>query len=253
MNDPFAELRDDLLRCNKCGSCAAVCPTYGALRRETASARGRVSLIAAYLAGEVEATAEFEDLLYYCLSCRACAATCPNGVRVDRLVLAARAALTARDGKSRVRRVIFDSLLPYPGRSRCCHVANASLPGVRSARACRSHRSGRSPSRQAIDVRADAAALPCAPGEARCGRPFARPGPRRGRVGYFLGCAQNLAYPETARATVALLNLAGFDVITPPDTACCGMPAHAYGEVDVAADWPSATSPPSPARRWMQW
>ncbi|MHB9090570.1 MAG: (Fe-S)-binding protein [Chloroflexota bacterium] len=234
MTDPFADLREDLLHCNKCGSCAAVCPTYNALRRETTSARGRVSLIAAYLAGEIEATAEFEELLYYCLSCRACAATCPNGVRVDRLVLAARAALVARDGKSPVRRAIFGRLLPYPGRLdaimwparlyQACGMRGLvdrsgiidHLPGNLSVYGQMLPRVPIGPAKRAV------AGLSHAHGELR------------GRVGYFLGCAQNLAFPDTARATVALLNLAGFDVVTPPDTTCCGMPAYAYGEVEVA-------------------
>ena len=235
MRDLFAGLREDLLRCNRCGTCASVCPTYAALRRETTSARGRVSLIDAFLAGEIEATEEFRSLLYYCLSCHACATACPNGVRADKLVLAARATLARADGRSPVRRAIFEGLLPHPGR------LDAALWPARLYEALGL--------RSLVDRSGLADLLPGALGT--YGRmlpsmplrpaldtiPAVSPatGPRRGRVGFFLGCAQNLAFPDAARATVALLNLAGYDVLTPRATVCCGMPAFAYGELDVAA------------------
>ncbi|MHB1415149.1 MAG: (Fe-S)-binding protein [Chloroflexota bacterium] len=236
MNDPFEGVREDLQRCNKCGTCASVCPTYGALRRETTSARGRVSLIEAFLAGELAADDELHELLYTCLSCHSCVPACPNGVRVDKLVLAARAKLAEADGRSPWRQLIFRDLLPHPER------LSAALWPARAYQALGlrtlvervgldRHLPGRlgiyGQMAPAVPVRSASRVLPTV---------STALGPTKGRVGYFLGCAQNFVFPAAAKATVALLNLAGFDVVTPPKTVCCGMPALAYGERAVARE-----------------
>jgi len=232
MSDLFADLWEDLLRCNKCGTCASVCPTYDVLRRETTSARGRVALIDAYLSGRLPATAELNDLLYTCLSCHACAAACPNGVRPDKLVLATRAALAQQDGTSLARRAVFHGLLAHPGRLDAA-LWPARLCEALRALAERGGLVGHLPGRLGtyVGLLPD---LPLRPAASQLPEVSPAAGPRRGRVGYFLGCAQNLLYADAARATVGLLNLAGFDVVTPRDLACCGMPAAVYGETAVA-------------------
>ena len=50
-------------------------------------------------------------------------------------------------------------------------------------------------------------------------------GQSRFRVGYFLGCAQNLLFAEESKATVRVLARNGCTVIAPRDVQCCGMPA----------------------------
>jgi glycolate oxidase iron-sulfur subunit len=53
------------------------------------------------------------------------------------------------------------------------------------------------------------------------------------RVGFFLGCAQNLLYAEESQATVRVLARNGCTVITRRDVQCCGMPARGYGRLDL--------------------
>jgi glycolate oxidase iron-sulfur subunit len=53
------------------------------------------------------------------------------------------------------------------------------------------------------------------------------------RVGFFLGCAQNLLFAEESEATVRVLARNGCEVITPRDVQCCGMPAIGYGRQEV--------------------
>jgi glycolate oxidase iron-sulfur subunit len=50
------------------------------------------------------------------------------------------------------------------------------------------------------------------------------------RVGFFLGCAQNVLFAEESAATVRVLARNGCTVITPRETKCCGMPARGYGD-----------------------
>jgi glycolate oxidase iron-sulfur subunit len=50
----------------------------------------------------------------------------------------------------------------------------------------------------------------------------------RGRVGFIRGCVMNVLFGRTNENTLWLLNLAGYDVVTPRDQGCCGA-LHAHG------------------------
>jgi len=54
------------------------------------------------------------------------------------------------------------------------------------------------------------------------------------RVAYFVGCATNLIYPGTGRATVDALARSGVDVSIPRAQICCGAPALNSGDYDSA-------------------
>jgi glycolate oxidase iron-sulfur subunit len=47
-------------------------------------------------------------------------------------------------------------------------------------------------------------------------------GPRRGRAGLLLGCAQRFFYPDVNADTARLLSAAGYDVVVPRAQECCG-------------------------------
>ncbi|PHX94379.1 MAG: hypothetical protein CK546_06980 [Pedosphaera sp.] len=52
--------------------------------------------------------------------------------------------------------------------------------------------------------------------------------PARGRVGFIRGCVMNVLFGRTNENSIRLLNLAGYDVLTPRDQGCCGA-LHAHG------------------------
>ena len=58
--------------------------------------------------------------------------------------------------------------------------------------------------------------------------------PPRMRVGYFVGCATNLLYPEVADATIDVLTRNGVEVVIPRGQACCGIPAYTAGDMTTA-------------------
>jgi glycolate oxidase iron-sulfur subunit len=58
-------------------------------------------------------------------------------------------------------------------------------------------------------------------------------GESRYKVGFFLGCAQNLLFAEESQAAIRVLRRNGCTVITPRDVQCCGMPARGYGRLDL--------------------
>lgn len=89
------DLREELVRCLKCGNCRPVCPVFQDTTRESSTARAKVRLIRAALEGELAISPEFRDRMFGCLVCNGCVAACPSGVKVDELVLAIRAHLAA--------------------------------------------------------------------------------------------------------------------------------------------------------------
>jgi glycolate oxidase iron-sulfur subunit len=58
-------------------------------------------------------------------------------------------------------------------------------------------------------------------------------GEERYRVGFFLGCAQNLLFAEESAATLRVLARNGCTVTTSKEVVCCGMPARGYGRLDL--------------------
>lgn len=87
---------EEIVRCNRCGFCQATCPLYKEERDEASVARGRLRLIRAVADGQLSATEGYAARIYRCLLCAGCTATCPSGVEVDAILLAAREDLARR-------------------------------------------------------------------------------------------------------------------------------------------------------------
>jgi heterodisulfide reductase subunit D len=84
------EYRDEMLRCNRCGYCQAACPTYDVLRREPATARGRIRLLRALCEGSLPLSQSISQRIYDCTDCQACRIVCPGGVQTSDIFAAAR-------------------------------------------------------------------------------------------------------------------------------------------------------------------
>lgn len=54
------------------------------------------------------------------------------------------------------------------------------------------------------------------------------------KVALFVTCVADQVFPETAAATVRVLEAAGAEVVFPPLQTCCGQPALSAGEPDAA-------------------
>ena len=223
--------RENLARCLRCGLCREVCPAFRATASERFSPRGRLALLEASLEGEPPADefgAAFLESLAYCLSCRACAERCPSGVAADVLVLAAREAGLCRGGlpffKSWAYRLALGRPWLLAQLTRLLHLAQEFhvLPfalwffGL--------------PPRLALPK------LEAKPFDARREQYFmpAEGTEYLGQVTYFAGCGTTYLYPATARAVVDLLTRAGYLVFVPAARRCCGIPALANGDVELA-------------------
>ncbi|MCS7048003.1 MAG: (Fe-S)-binding protein [Verrucomicrobiae bacterium] len=205
--------------CIHCGLCLGSCPTYRETGDENESPRGRIWLMRQLAAGRLSLTAGVVGPLDRCLGCRACEVACPSGVAYGALLEQTRAYVERgyrrRGWQWWLRRVLIDEVLPYPQRLR------VALWPVGLARWW--GRRGGLPAwlREPMELlpeRWDDAPLPAE--SPACG-------PRRGRVGLLTGCVMSVLFRGTHRATMRLLNWAGYDVVVPEGQVCCGA-LHAH-------------------------
>jgi glycolate oxidase iron-sulfur subunit len=91
-------LNDDLLSaCVSCGLCLPHCPTYRATEEESASPRGRITLMRAVEQGAVPLDDEFATFMDRCVMCRGCETACPSGVHFGELMEQTRTVLAAKN------------------------------------------------------------------------------------------------------------------------------------------------------------
>ncbi|MGQ9558175.1 MAG: (Fe-S)-binding protein [Desulfurispora sp.] len=212
------EISYQINRCSKCGSCREVCPVFRQLGSEPWVARARVQLAGAILTGQLNFSRRLKQIMDTCLLCRACVERCPNGVRVDELVLWARAQALEHPQRPPARIVLLRGVLTHPRRLQLLGQAAAL-----------SQKTG-------LGKKLRGQLLPRVPV-----RPFPRLfTPReiknpRCRVLYFAGCLTRYAYQQTGRAVLKVLEQNNVQVIlSAPD--CCGMPALAAGDLPTARD-----------------
>jgi Fe-S oxidoreductase len=98
-------------KCSRCGVCAAVCPVFRELQRETYSSRGKTEIAKALAAGELPYSSYTEEIFIKCLLCLTCKGACPSGVDQGKLVLGIRAELAKRRGLPLSKRIAFRYLL----------------------------------------------------------------------------------------------------------------------------------------------
>ncbi len=228
----LAACEDTLARCFRCGLCRTVCPSFEEIGLESASPRGRLEFARAVLAGEADLENAVERRMLDCLTCMRCTDTCPAGVETHHVVLAARAELAARGRLDPVKKAAFRTVLRSPrlmgitaklgaaGQAlayRPSHLLQTLVPRLAGMEDKRfpdlafSTGMDRWPAR--IPAEGDVPIM---------------------RVGYFIGCATNLLYPEVADAAITVLKCHGVEVVIPRGQACCGIPAYSAGDLDTA-------------------
>lgn len=231
--DDLALVEEEMARCMKCGNCQAVCPLYKETLEETAVARGKIQLAYAYLKGEIPATNILAEKLLFCLTCMACVANCPSGVRVDTVVLAARAAMVREKGLPWVKKIIFQGLKrPWlfdtalkTGRS-LQPLALRYRPEIQ-----RCH------PRFPIGLELRRVLPPLAKRTLKEEFPeVIRPVKPRARAAFFTGCLENYIYTDIGRAVVNVLLVNDIEVIIPRDQHCCGIPVLVHGDVPTVRE-----------------
>ena len=197
-----------------CGLCLSSCPTYLETGNENDSPRGRIYLMRALQNGQLpldDITVRHIDL---CLGCRACEAACPSGVKYGELLEHTRDHMEREYSRgwfqTFLRRVAIEQVLPFPWRLKL-----GLLPG-RMAKALRVGWLLPGFARDALDLIPDRISSGTLP-EISISK-----GKPKGRVGFIEGCIMQVMFADTNRASVQLLNEAGWEVLTPPAQECCG-------------------------------
>ncbi len=84
---------DELAACVSCGLCLPHCPTYRVTGDDTASPRGRISLMRMLDEGVAPLDDHVIESMSSCIQCRGCETACPSGVPFGHLMEATREAM----------------------------------------------------------------------------------------------------------------------------------------------------------------
>ncbi len=233
-----------LMDCIRCGRCLPVCPTYQQTTLETQSPRGRLSLLRAVEDGKLDLEdVGVEEHLYHCLDCRACNTVCPAGIPIGELIVEGRAAVEAKHPRSWIIRFVLNHALISPRRiewfawplrlaqqlklDKLMLFLFGWIPVIRDLMQMAPSMSkplwkelSQHPERMLSAQRAP--------------KQKSKDAEKKYKVGFFLGCAMNVAFSDASRASVKLLKQFGCDVITPQDQMCCGAPQDDQGLKDQA-------------------
>jgi len=235
MNDDkqfLAKIEEDIANCMKCGNCMEVCPIYKELQNESAVARGKLALIEAVLTGNAEISQGFEKRMAMCVSCKACAAKCPCGVKADELILRGREAAVKARGLHPIKkavfsllknRVMFDLSLRMAGLFGPLQMKK--LPG-RFAVVARFPMPG-------LDRRRVLAPFAATPLRSQVPETIKVANPKM-KVAFFTGCTINYVYTDIGQALLNVLQENDVEVTLPPMQHCCGTPVYMSGDTELA-------------------
>lgn len=207
--------------CVQCGLCLPECPTFRLTGKETASPRGRLQAMSAVAAGVVAVDSKFEEIIGFCLGCRACEPVCPGMVPYGSLLEGARAEIVAqrRSPGKWLRGLLVGRLV---GSSFFLGLATFSMRLLQTLRLDR------------IAPRRFRRALTgLRPLRSRSKLPATGAG-SGATVGLLTGCIQEQWFPDVNRAAALLLGYAGFQVETPAEQTCCGALAAHDGHADYS-------------------
>jgi FAD/FMN-containing dehydrogenase/Fe-S oxidoreductase len=220
-------------RCVGVGKCrhlsgGTMCPSFMVTREEKHSTRGRARILFEMMSGaeiELWKSDEVLEALDLCLSCKGCKGDCP--VNVDMATYKAEFLSHHYAGRMRPRVAYIMGLIYWWARaaSRFPRLVNfmTHAPGLsRLLKVAGGIAPQRSAPRFATETFRDW---------------FTRRGVRnedRPKVLLWPDTFNNFFHPDTARAHVEVLERAGYRVIIPERSLCCGRPLYDYGMVDTA-------------------
>ncbi len=216
---------DNMLACIRCGLCLTSCPTYVLSMHESEGPRGRVGMARAFAEGHLEITPDLLEHESNCLVCDACSAVCPAGVHMDPLQVVLRGALEPsrrRPWHTRlVRHLVFAWLFTDMRRFR--FLVRLLWLYQRSGLRWLTRHLGilRMLGMHDLD-----SLLPPLP--SRFVVPDGAVTGSGAPAAFFAGCVMSTALAEIDRATLSVLERAGYAISNPKEQGCCGA-LHAHG------------------------
>ncbi|MBI3521994.1 MAG: 4Fe-4S dicluster domain-containing protein [Chloroflexi bacterium] len=220
---------EDLATCVSCGLCLNDCPTYRVLGNEADSPRGRIQLIRELVRTNDAPGASVVAHLEACLVCRACETACPSGVPFGRIMEGAREVLRERvpgSRRARLLRRLGLGTVARPTRLRLATSLASFYTRTGLQRVVRATRFLPARLRGMERLLSAPEGAPFDPHELAA-RPAAD-------IALLAGCVIRIAFGETERSTVRLLESDDRTVTSPRAQRCCGA-LHAHsGDGDGA-------------------
>ena len=209
---------NEIFRCIKCGACRAVCPTFKELLDESMVARGRINLAKAVIENRLELTSGFDDRISTCIDCKACVAGCPASVKVDDIMLSAKAQIAKNRGIGIIENLIATQVVkrgwPLAYILKAAGILGNILPFVVDKK------------KRLIPDLNKSPFLSRYPEIITCEKP-------KGRVAFFVGCAINYMDQRIGEAVIKVLQKNNIEIILPKDQLCCGRPLLSLGDRDA--------------------
>lgn len=229
--DPLKRVEQELKKCVKCGACRANCPAFAAFGKESAVARGKLSLCQHLLKGDIELDDATYAAMSKCLLCGNCVDKCPNSVPTDEIVMVAREALAKKRGLT-----TFHAAVGQVIQNRTMMKFGAAAGKILGPLLFK-----KVPETSGLRLRFPLPFL----GNKRhipqlAKKPFLERHPEviqgeagKPRIVFFVGCMTNFCYPQIGEAALALFRHLGCTVIIPKGQQCCGLPGMSGGDLDT--------------------
>jgi glycolate oxidase iron-sulfur subunit len=221
-----------MLACIRCGLCLTSCPTYVLSLDESEGPRGRIGMARALAEGRLGITPDLVEHELNCLVCDACTAVCPAGVHMDPLQVVLRSVLESETHRrpqsiQLLRWLVFGWLFMDMGRFR--FLVRLLWLYQRLGLRWLARRLG---ILGLLNLETQERLLPEVPIR------FVRPRDEEyaasagaelvQNAAFFAGCVMSTALADIDRATLRVLQRAGFAVRNPAGQGCCGA-LHAHG------------------------
>jgi len=226
-------VKEQLMKCVRCGKCRVVCPVFAEVGIETAAPRGHVFMVQMLRDGQVEPANEVYDRLSQCLLCETCSINCPSGIDVHELNAAARSYIYEHN-PSVGKELLFETLWTKPVMLRSSAKVMSAVQRLGLQSIARKTGLTRILPGDLKDAEQMMDNIPARPARSRLKEVNPARGEKKYTVGYFLGCGTDLFNPSVAEAVVEVLTRNGCDVIIPKDMKCCGLPHIANGKIETA-------------------
>ena len=232
----LADYMPEISMCVRCGTCRSTCPTLITLGRETASARGKLTLFDACISGEIELSDTFVKHISECLLCGACQQSCPNSIPVPEIMMAARAEIINDRGLPLITSAIMKGLREPDGFvGKTLKLASFAQRVIFKDTSNTGGLQRRLPLPYITDERlVPPLAKRFFMDEIPLNPSFSKGEIKSPRVGFFAGCLINYVMPDIGLSSLKVLEKAGAAVIVPHGQTCCGMPAISMGDFEDA-------------------
>ena len=231
LTEALKSLEDDICGCMRCGLCQSVCPLFAQTLNEADVARGKLSLLDG-LASEMLKDADgVKQRLDKCLLCGSCAANCPSGVSALDIFMKARVILTAYQGLSHPKRLIFRGMLSHPRFFDKLLEFGTKFQSLFTQPA--SELLGTSCSKIMSPLIGERHFMPLAEVQFHKKYPAkdTQPGKSGLKAAFYYGCLTDKVYPRIGEAVLKVLDYHEIGVFMPENQACCGIPALSSGDM----------------------